>query len=123
MQELFAVMGKPGKCSVDEGSFFLKRLYLTERELMRTLGGYLISTVNWDMKTQLPRHIWQDSLRADGLRSRILEMRYPRRDVDQGHDELLQAFLSHLIRCGNDPELLEGVYFVVKKSLCEAYEQ
>jgi len=77
---------------------------------------------DWELKKALPRHIWQDSLRADALRTRVLEMRYPRRDVDQDHDAGLSAFLSSLIRCRNDAELVAGVYFAVKVALMEAYE-
>jgi len=121
-QERALVMGLPGKRTVEEASEWVKRLYVTERELMRTLGGYHVNIANWELKKRLPRHIWQDSLRANALRSRVLEMRYPRRDVDQGHDPLLSAFLSSLIRCGNDAELIAGVYYVAKEALIEAYE-
>lgn len=122
LSEDVLLMGESGKRSVEQASQLLKRFYYVERELMRILGGYLVNIVDWDLKTNLPRHIWQDSLRANALRSRILEMRYPRRDVDQEHDEFLQTYISFLIRCNNDAELLEGVYFVTKKALCEEYE-
>ncbi len=115
-------MGMPGKRTVDAASEMIKRLYLVERELMRTLGGYHVNIANWELKKQLPRHIWQDSLRADALRTRVLEMRYPRRDVDQEHDPYLSKFLSSLIRCNNDAELITAVYFVTKEALIEAYE-
>jgi hypothetical protein len=122
LKEQTLVMGTPGKRSVDEASEMVKRLYVVERELMRTLGGYHVNLADWGLKTRLPRHIWQDSLRADALRTRVLEMRYPRRDVDQGHDPHLSGFLSSLINCTSDAELITGVYFVVKQALIEAYE-
>ncbi len=122
MSETVIVMGEPGKRTVEEASQWLKRLYWVERETMRTLGGYLVSVSNWELKKKIPRHMWQDSLRADALRTRILEMRYPRRDVDQGHHPLLKSYLSSLIKCRNDAELVSGVYFVTKKALYEAYE-
>src|SRR5690606_37624521 len=103
-------------------SHMIKRLYFIERELMRTLAGYHVNISRWELKTLLPKHIWQDSLRADKLRTRVLEMRYPRRDVDQDHDPLLSRYLSSLIRCSNDAELLIGVYFVTKQALIDAYE-
>ncbi|WP_135554811.1 DUF455 family protein [Paenibacillus cymbidii] len=121
MAEMVLAMGIPGKRSVEEASYLLKRLYLVERETMRTLGGYLVNVADWNLKTQLPRHIWQDAQRADALRTRILELRYPKRDVDQEHDEDLLAVLNLLIRCKGDAELLEGIYFVVKRALAHAY--
>lgn len=122
MGSLSVLMGKQARYSVDESANFLKRLYYVEREVMRTLGGYLVSVHSWELKKVLPRHFWQDSLRADALRSRVLELRYPRRDVDQDQDPLLQKFLTMLIRCQTDAELIQGVYCVTKKWLCEAYE-
>jgi len=121
MMENVILMGHAGKRTVDDASNFLKRIYLVEREMMRTLGGYLISVRNWTMKKEIPFHIWRDSIRADGLRTRILEMRYPRRDVDQNHDEKLLAFLSLPIRSVIDAELLLSVYTVAKRAVYEAY--
>ncbi|RAP75146.1 DUF455 family protein [Paenibacillus montanisoli] len=120
--EQVLVMGMPGKRTVEEASDMVKRFYLVERELMRTLGGYHVNIANWELKKKLPHHIWQDSLRADALRTRVLEMRYPRRDVDQEHDPYLSKFLASLIRCNCDVELITGVYFVAKEALVEAYE-
>lgn len=122
MSERVLVMGTPGRRTVDEASKMVKNLYFIEREIMRTLGGYHVNVSDWGLKKVLPRHIWQDSLRADALRTRVLEMRYPRRDVDQGHDAHLSCFLSSLIRCHNDAELLVGAYFVVKEALIQAYD-
>lgn len=122
MAERVLIMGMPGKRTVEEASTLLKRFYYIERELMRTLGGYVVSVSNWEIKKALPQHIWQDSLRADALRARVLEMRYPRRDVDQGHDLQLKRYLSSLICCKNDAELLIGVYFVTKQGMIAAYE-
>ncbi|REE77699.1 uncharacterized protein DUF455 [Paenibacillus taihuensis] len=122
MEEKVIVMGEAGRKAVDDASAVLKRLYYTERECMRTLGGYLVSVSDWELKKKLPYHIWQDSLRADALRSRVLELRYPRRDVDQDHDEALTQYLQQLIRSLNDAELIVGVYFVTKQALAEAYD-
>ncbi|TDF95395.1 DUF455 family protein [Paenibacillus piri] len=122
MSEQVIVMGNPGKRSVEEASSMIKRLYFIERELMRTLGGYVVNVSDWELKKTLPRHIWEDSLRADALRTRVLEMRYPRRDVDKDHDPKLELFLSSLIRCSNDSELLAGVYLVTKEALLALYE-
>ncbi|QGQ94563.1 DUF455 family protein [Paenibacillus psychroresistens] len=116
------IMGNPGKRSVEQSSYLLKRLYLVEKEIMRTLGGYLVNISDWELKKKLPHHLWQDSLRADALRSRILEMRYPRRDVDQDHDPALQLFLARLIHVNRDAQLIEATYWVVKNALVQAYE-
>ncbi|HET9223736.1 MAG TPA: hypothetical protein VFO07_14590, partial [Roseiflexaceae bacterium] len=67
---------------VEASAELLQRLYLVERETMRALGGWHMAVANWELKTTTPRHWWQDSLHANAMRERVLELRYPRRDVD-----------------------------------------
>ena len=62
-----------------------------------------------------------NSLHADALRTRVLELRYPRRDVDSGHDEQLLAFLGQLTRARSDAEFALGIYSIVKPALIAAY--
>lgn len=107
--------------SVDDAARFLKRLYLTERESMRALGARQMAVANWELKAATPRHMWHDSMHADALRNRVLELRYPRRDVEVGHDPDLVAFLDHLTRAESDAEFALGVYTVLKPALIAAY--
>lgn len=107
--------------SVDDAAKLLKRLYLTERETMRALGARQMAVANWELKAATPRHMWHDSMHADALRNRVLELRYPRRDVEAGHDPDLLAFLDHLTRAESDAEFALGVYAVLKPALIAAY--
>lgn len=107
---------------VEQSAAVLKRLYLIEREMMRALGGWHISIADWGLKTSIPRDWWQDSLHADALRSRVLELRYPRRDVDQDHDPGLVTFLAELPRAKTDSEFALGVFGVLKPALVAAYQ-
>jgi uncharacterized ferritin-like protein (DUF455 family) len=117
----FEGFGQP-KRGVDASAQVLKRLYLVERELMRALGGWHISVANWELKAATPRHLWHDSLHADALRNRVLELRYPRRDVDVDHDPQLVGFLEQLTRAQNDAEFALGIYRVVKPALIATYQ-
>lgn len=108
---------------VEESAQLLQRLYLVERELLRALGGWHMSISNWELKSLVPRHWWQDSLHADAFRNRVLELRYPRRDVDSRHDPDLLSFLGELTRAQTDAEFALGIYHVVKPALIAAYEQ
>jgi uncharacterized ferritin-like protein (DUF455 family) len=107
---------------VDASANLLKRLYLVEREVMRALGAWHISIANWELKAATPRHLWHDSLHADALRGRVLELRYPKRDVDVDHDPHLVGFLEQLTRADSDAEFALGIYRVVKPALVTAYE-
>ena len=107
--------------SVDDAARLLKRLYLAERETMRALGGRQMAVANWELKAATPRHMWHDSMHADALRNRVLELRYPRRDVEVGHDPDLVAFLDYLVRAESDAEFALGIYTVLKPAMIEAY--
>ena len=107
---------------VDSSANLLKRLYLVERETMRALGAWHISIASWELKAATPRHLWHDSLHADALRGRVLELRYPKRDVDADHDPQLVEFLNQLTRADSDAEFALGIYRVVKPALVTAYQ-
>jgi uncharacterized ferritin-like protein (DUF455 family) len=118
--DTFANHNEP-RHDVDLSAGLLKRLYLIEREQMRVLGAKHIAIENWTAKNQLPRHWWVASRHADTLRERVLELRYPRRDVDKDHDAGLAAFLNELARGEADAEFLLGIYGVLRPALREAY--
>ena len=61
---------------VEETAQLLQRLYLVERETMRALGGWHMAVETWELKTLTPQHWWHDSLHADAMRRRVLELRY-----------------------------------------------
>src|SRR5262245_34222541 len=107
---------------VEASAELLQRLYLVERETMRALGGWHMAVANWELKTMTPRHWWQDSLHANAMRERVLELRYPRRDVDNRHDPQLVEFLAQLTRAQTDAEFALGIYGVVKPALVSAYQ-
>lgn len=88
---------------------------------MRALGARQMAVATWELKVATPRHMWHDSMHADALRNRVLELRYPRRDVEAGHDPDLIAFLDHLTRAESDAEFALGVYTVLKPALIAAY--
>src|SRR5262245_25184649 len=99
----FASFGQPQR-GVEATAQLLQRLYLVERETMRALGAWHMAVSNWELKILTPRHWWHDSLHANALRQRVLELRYPRRDVDSRHDPQLLAFLAELTRAQTDAE-------------------
>jgi uncharacterized ferritin-like protein (DUF455 family) len=107
---------------VEDSGRLLKRLYLVEREMMRAIGAWHISVADWELKAALPHDWWQDSLHADSLRNRVLELRYPKRDVDSDHDPALIAFLESLTRATSEAEFALGIYDVVKPALIAAYQ-
>lgn len=109
--------------TVDTAAHILKRLYWAERELFRAAASRHAYIANWQAKKALPGHFWTDTLHADTLRSRVLELRYPRRDVDQEPPEALTGVLHELVKARSDAEILSAIYTVFKPALITAYEQ
>jgi len=105
---------------VERSAALLKRLYLIEREQMRALAAKHVAIENWTAKNAMPRHWWLSSLHADALRERVLELRYPRRDVDKDHDKGLAAFLDELAKGEADAEFLCGIYQVLRPAVAAA---
>ncbi len=109
--------------SVNNASQLLKRCYVAERELMRILGGWFVKVSPYEIKSRIPEHIWQDARHADALRTRVLELRYPRRDVDKKYDPDVLAFLAESAKTEDLVEMLAGLYGVVKPALLKAYKE
>jgi ferritin-like metal-binding protein YciE len=106
---------------VENASQILKRLYVAERQLMRTLGAWFVQTSQWDLKRQLAEDMWQTAQHADALRARILELRYPRRDVDRKYDPDVLAFMAEMAKATDSQEFIAGAYDVVIHELIAGY--
>ena len=108
---------------VNDASRVLKRFYVIERQLMRALAGWYIQTSHVELKFFLAGEMWLCSQHADSLRTRVLELRYPRRDVDKKWDQDLMDFTGELMKAGNVSEFLAGVYDVTLPALVAEIEQ
>jgi ferritin-like metal-binding protein YciE len=106
---------------VEDSSKILKRFYVAERQLMRTLAGWFVGASQWDLKRHLAEDLWQTVQHADALRSRILELRYPRRDVDRKYDVEALAFMVEFAKASNPQEFIAGAYEVLLPELMAGY--
>jgi len=107
---------------VDHASQILKRFYVAERTLLRTLGAWFVATSQWDIKRQLAEDMRQTAQHADALRARVLELRYPRRDVDRKYDGSVLAVVSELAKATDTQEFLAGLYGVALPALAADYQ-
>jgi pimeloyl-ACP methyl ester carboxylesterase len=106
---------------VEDSSKILKRFYVAERQLMRTLAGWFVGTSQWDLKRQLAQDLWQTVQHADALRARILELRYPRRDVDRKYDPQVLAYMAELAKARHPLEFIAGAYDVFLPEIVIGY--
>lgn len=107
---------------VESASHILKRFYVAERTLMRTLAAWFVGTSQWDLKRQLSEDMWQTAQHADALRTRILELRYPRRDVDRKYDPEVLSLLAEVAKANDPREFIAGVYDVLLPALVTGYQ-
>ncbi len=113
----------PNLQSVEQASALQRRLYRTIRESMRAMAGRISGVASWEAKKLLARHIWLDAEHADALRQRVLELRFPRVDVDLNVDKSLIAVLAKLPSTNSDAEFLAGIYRVIKPDVLEALQR
>jgi uncharacterized ferritin-like protein (DUF455 family) len=113
----------PNLQSVEQASALQRRLYRTIRETMRAMAGRISGVAKWEAKKLLARHIWLDAKHADSLRQRVLELRFPRVDVDLDMDKGLIAILAKLPATHSDAEFLGGVYRVIKTDVLESLQR
>src|SRR5689334_7449718 len=95
---------------VDQASSYLKRCYTAERQLMRTLAAWYVDTSQWDLKRQLANDMWLTSRHADMLRTRVLELRYPRRDVDKKYDPDVMQWAAEFAKASDSEAFVAGIY-------------
>jgi uncharacterized ferritin-like protein (DUF455 family) len=107
---------------VESASQLMRRFYRIERETMRAMAGYLPKLKIWSAKKMLARHIWLDSTHADLLRSRVLDLRYPRVDADDNIDIHLFQLLKKLPTAETDQQFLSYVYHVIKPELKKTFK-
>ncbi len=100
---------------VEVASLQLRRIYRVMRETMRAMAGFVLAAPTLDVKRLLGRHAWIDSQHADALRTRVMELRFPRLDADDDMPPAWMDFLSLLPRAADEAEFLSGVYHVVKR--------
>jgi uncharacterized ferritin-like protein (DUF455 family) len=117
------IQAHPNLQSVEQASALQRRLYRTIRETMRAMAGRISGVAKWEAKKFLARHIWLDAEHADSLRQRVLELRFPRVDVDLDADKGLIVVLAKLPSTHSDAEFLAGVYRVIKPGVLESLQR
>lgn len=100
----------------------LKRFFLCEESLVISQGGWLASLPPYEMKTTLPRLLWEDALCAHELRERVFELRFPSRVLEPGDDAPLVRLFSEALNAPGAGALLLALARVYKPALLEAYQ-
>ena len=99
----------------------LKRLFFCERALIIAQAGWLPSIASFEVKTTLPRCLWEDSLIADQLRERIFELRFPSRILEIGDDAPLVDVFEAVVDAPGPEAFIWSLARVFKPALRDCY--
>ncbi|MCC6423524.1 MAG: DUF455 family protein [Phycisphaerales bacterium] len=108
---------------VPDSAAILKRFYFLLRELVLMQAGWMPGTAHWGSKLLLPEVLWQDQQTVQALRQRVLELRYPEREIDLSPDERLVACWKHLIEAPQPQAFVEALAKVVKPLLRQVFTE
>ena len=107
---------------VAESASILKRFYLIQRELVLMQAGWMPGTDHWQSKLLLPEFLWQDALVAEEFRRRVLELRFPRREIIVGDDAPIIQLLQQFRNAPDGLAFIEGLRQILKPHLRATYQ-
>src|SRR5579872_44963 len=117
-----SLLSHPPSRTVEATSTLLKRWYVLERGCMRALAGWLPGIEDQEIELLVAHHLYMDALAANDLRERILQLRYPRRDVDRGWDESLVGLVQSATNAPDELCFVDGIYRGLKAAMRTAYQ-
>ncbi|USG67470.1 DUF455 family protein [Brevibacillus ruminantium] len=111
-----------GKYMRYDTAVILKRFYLCEKELVVSEAGWIPGIPYFEMKTLLPKILWEDAMTGHALRERVFELRFPSRMLEIGEDQQLIDLIQKARCAPNALAFLSTLAEVFKPALLKAYE-
>lgn len=99
----------------------LKRFFFVEQSLIITQAGWLAGIAPLDVMWALPHHMWEDSMTADAMRTRVFELRYPSRLMEIGEEGPLLRLVDEARNAPSALAMMQSLAEVFKPALLEAY--
>lgn len=121
MYDLYADYRLLGAFDVVQSARLVARYHYVEAQLMRVAAGRLAEVAEWEAKTLLGRHLWQDALHADSWLARLIDLRWPRR-APLKPGEATRRLLALLDDAPSTVTLLAAIYREIKPRLVAGYE-
>jgi len=87
----------------------LTRFHFVSRALALAYGGWIAATPSLETKARLARAAWQQTLAGDAFRTRVFELRYPNRFLEEGSDAPLIRVVEAGIDAPDADAFLEGL--------------
>jgi uncharacterized ferritin-like protein (DUF455 family) len=121
MYDLYADFRLLGAFDVVQSARLVARYHYVEAQLMRVAAGKMAELPDWEVKSLLGRHLWQDSLHANEWLARLIDLRWPRR-APLKPGEATRTLLALLDEAPSSAALLAAVYRQIKPRLVAGYE-
>jgi hypothetical protein len=112
---------RPG-ISVDDSVIRLRRYVNLKSQTLFIYAAHFNQLPEWEIKSAISLHLWQDAEHSTWFRTRITQMRTPPHHLDKIADEALAAFVAELRCARNSLEFLTGIYGVLKPALAAAFK-
>ncbi|GED54081.1 DUF455 family protein [Brevibacillus borstelensis] len=122
MTQTYLPGSERGKYMRYDTAVILKRFYLCEKELVVGEAGWIPGIPYFDMKTLLPKILWEDAMTANALRERVFELRFPSRILEVGEDQQLIDLIQRARSAPNALAFLSTLAHVFKPALLQAYQ-
>lgn len=100
---------------------FLKRFFLIEQAMVIGEAAWLPEMPYFEMKTLLPKMLWEDAMTGNMLRERVYELRFPSRMLEVGTDLPLIEFIRSCYKAPNPLAFLMVVARLLKPAIQNAY--
>jgi hypothetical protein len=110
---------RPG-LSVDDTVARLRRLVYLKTQLVFVFARRFNGLPEWETKSAISLHLWQDAEHSTWLRQRITEMRTPPFHLDRVPEPALEVLLHEVEAAADSLEFLIAVYGVLKPAVAAA---
>jgi hypothetical protein len=102
----------------------LKRFFFCERSLLVSQAAWIPAVAPLDVKTGLARFVWQSAETASDLRTRVFELRFPSRLLEEeGTDHALIELFGAVKNSPSVPAFLLSVGKVLLPALRDAFQE
>lgn len=102
----------------------LKRFFFCERSMLVSMSAWLPLIESLEIKTALPRLIWQNAQTANSLRERVFELRFPNRTVEEeGPDRALVGLFGQVRNSPSVSAFLLALGKTLLPALQDAYDE
>ena len=110
-----------GDFTVEENSKRLLRFFLFERNILRSLAGWIMGTPEFEVKVEFGRHIYWHADAGMKIRTRLTELRTAEETTDKFASDDIAEFFSELLYSESPAHFVAALYGVVLPHLKQAY--